>query len=163
MRELLTLPDGAVRPSWDAGPPDGAPFVVVSASCDTAIGTAHRSFDGELERELLRRSLLTVVTFEAFGTNAYALLSKLQLALESSRAMSVLKNDVRAAMLSYTPVIDVTAAVGGGTEERARFTTTFTHSHVVEAPVPRIERVDVEVHTERHVELITIEPPITEQ
>ncbi|RQZ18139.1 hypothetical protein DIE15_08400 [Burkholderia sp. Bp9031] len=106
---------------------------------------------------------MTEVTFEAFGTNAYALLSKLQLALESSFAMSFLKNKVRAAMLSCTRVIDVSAAVGGGPEERARFTATFTHSHVVEVSVPRIERVDIEVHTERHVELITIEPPIREQ
>ncbi|ADG20393.1 conserved hypothetical protein [Paraburkholderia atlantica] len=163
MRELLSLPDGAVRPRWDAGPTGGEPFIVVNASDDTPIGTAHREFDGEREVEILRRSLLTEVQFEAFGTNAYALLSKLQLVLESSAALSALKNRVRGAILRCSQVIDVSAAIGGGPEERARFTATFTHTHAVEIAQPRIASVDITVHTDRNTESITIEPPSTEQ
>ncbi|MGF6878360.1 phage neck terminator protein [Paraburkholderia sp. MM5477-R1] len=163
VRELLSLPDGAVRPSWDAGPIGGEPFVVVSASDDTPIGTAHREFDGDREVEILRRSLLTEVQFEAFGTNAYLLLSKLQLALESSAALSALKNRVRAAVLRCSQVIDVSAAMGGGPEERARFTATLTHTHAVEIAQLRIDSVDIVVRTDTGAESITIEPPITEQ
>ncbi len=163
MRELLSLPDGAVRPTWDAGPTGGDPFVVVSANSDTPIGSARRTYDGKREVEILRRSLLTDVQFEAFGTNAYALLSKLQLAFESSEALSALKNRVGAAILRFRPVIDVSAAIGGGPEERAQFTATLTHTHSVELPLVPIERVDVFARTDLAVEQVTIEPPHTEQ
>ncbi|WP_157633957.1 LIC_12616 family protein [Burkholderia ubonensis] len=163
VRELLSLPDGSVRPTWDAGPTGGEPFVVVSANDDTPIGSARRDFDGDKEVEILRRSLMTEVLFEAYGTNAYALLSKLQLAFESSTALSALKNRVRAAILRVTRVIDVSAAVGGGPEERARFTATFTHTHAVEIPQPRIEAVDIVVRTDRVVETLTLDLPTTEQ
>ncbi|WP_413541086.1 LIC_12616 family protein [Burkholderia gladioli] len=163
VRELLSLPDGSVRPSWGAGRTDGEPFVVVSASDDTPIGSAHREFDGRSEVEILRRSLMTDVQFEAYGTNAYALLSKLQIAFESASALSALKNRMHAAIMRLTKVVDVSAAIGGGTEERARFTATLTHTHTVKVFQPRIASVGLVVRTERGIEVASVEPPITEQ
>ncbi|BBE08582.1 Uncharacterized protein MCB1EB_0421 [Mycoavidus cysteinexigens] len=150
LREVLSLPSGAVRPSYQAGPTGAEPCVIVSVLTSVEIGTTRQEFDGAREIERLSTARLTIVSVEAFGNNAYALMQTLMTLLQASSTQAMMRNRLNAGLVTLSPLRDLTTIVGAGTEERAQFDATFSHSDCVEIDLNRIEHARFTTHTETH-------------
>ncbi|BBE09608.1 Uncharacterized protein MCB1EB_1447 [Mycoavidus cysteinexigens] len=143
LREVLSLPSGAVRPSYQAGPTGAEPCVIVSVLTSVEIGTTRQAFDGAREIERLSTARLTTVSIEAFGENAYALMQTLTTLLQASSTQSMLRTRLNAGLVTLSPLRELTTIVGAGSEERAQFDATFSHSDCVEIDLKRIEHASV--------------------
>ncbi|OAQ22231.1 hypothetical protein K457DRAFT_131417 [Linnemannia elongata AG-77] len=143
LREVLSLPSGAVRPSYQAGPAGTEPCVIVSVLTSVEIGTTRQEFDGAREMERLSTARLTTVSIEAYGNNAYALMQTLMTLLQASSTQTMMRNRLNAGLVTLSPLRDLTTIVGAGPEERAQFDATFSHSDCVEIDLKRIEHASV--------------------
>jgi hypothetical protein len=160
VRRLLSLPDGTVRPAKQAGPVGGEPFVTVYRTRTEPLGTETRSFDGESESETVRSSYRSFVSINAYGTEAYELMLKLRSVLATSAGLDGMKA-IGGGIVDTGDVLDLSAIVGAGYEERARVELQISHTHTVVADQPRIAEARVEAHTDtgltRSVDIIPME------
>lgn len=147
VRRLLSLPDGSVRPAKQAGPTGGQPFVTVYRTRTQPLGVETRAFDGAEERETIRSSYLSFVSVNAFGTEAYELMLKLRSVLASSGGIDGMKA-IGGGVVDAGEVLDLSAIVGAGYEERARIELQISHTHTVVADQSRIDEVRIDVHTD---------------
>ncbi|SEO76353.1 hypothetical protein SAMN02800692_1993 [Luteibacter sp. UNC138MFCol5.1] len=160
VRRLLALPDGVVRPANQPAPTGREPFVTVNRTRTTAAGAETRAFDGGIEKEFIHSSYLSTVSINAFGTEAYELLLKLRSVLASSAGIAGMKA-LGAGVVVAGEVIDLSAIVGAGYEERARVELQISHTHTVVTDQPRIDEVEVDTTTNtgltRSVDIIPME------
>jgi hypothetical protein len=150
LREVLSLPSGAVRPSYQAGLSGAEPCVIASVLTSIEIGTTRQAFDGARELERLSTARLTTVSIEAYGNNAYALMQTLATLLQASSTQSMLRTRLKAGLVTLSPLRELTTVMGAGPEERAQFDATFSHSDCVEIDLNRIEQARFTTHTETH-------------
>lgn len=147
LRLLLSLPEGSVRPTNQAAPAGGEPFVSVFRTRTEPLGAETRAFDGELEKETVKSSYLSYVSVNAYGTNAYDLMLKMRSTLASSGGIDGMKA-IHGGIVEMGEVTDLSAIAGAGYEERARVELQISHTHTVVADQPRIDRVRIDVHTD---------------
>lgn len=147
VRSLLSLPDGSVRPAKQAGPTGGEPFVTVYRTRTQPLGAETLSFNGDDEKETIRSSYLSFVSINAFGTEAYELMLKLRSVIASSIGINGMKA-IGGGVVDTSEVIDLSAIVGAGYEERARLELQISHMHTVVADLPRIDEVRLDGHTD---------------
>lgn len=148
LREVLSLPSGSVRPNYQASPSGTEPVVIVSMLTSIEIGTTRQDFDGAREIDRLSTARLTTVSIEAYGNNAYELMQTLTTLLQASSTQSMLRTRLKAGLVTLSPLRDLTIVIGAGSEERAQFDATFSHTHIVEIEQRRIERATVLAHSE---------------
>lgn len=160
VRRLLSLPDGSVRPSNQGGPTGREPFVTVFRSSTAPLGAETLQFDGVDERESIHSSYLSTISINAFGTEAYELMLKLRSVLASSAGLAGMKA-INGGIVTVGQVLDLSAIVGAGYEERARVELQISHTHTVVADQPRIDAARIDVHTDtglsRSVDIIPTE------
>ncbi|KAG0276858.1 hypothetical protein BGZ96_003109 [Linnemannia gamsii] len=148
LREVLSLPSGAVRPDYQTGPSGAQPFVIASVLTSVEIGTTRQDFDGAREIERLSTARLTTVSIEAYGDNAYELMQKLTTLLQASSTQAMMRTRLKAGLVTLSPLRDLTTVIGAGSEERAQFDATFSHTHIVEIEQRCIERATVLAHSD---------------
>lgn len=146
IRALLSLPDGAVRPADQAAPTGVQPFLTVRELTSVEVAAARRDFDAGHERETIRQSMETLVSVNAYGTAAGALMRKLRAMLRSTEGITGMKA-MGGALLRVSPARNLSAAVGAGQEERAQMDLTISHTHLVSVEQRRIESATVRAET----------------
>jgi len=124
------------------------------------MGAETRSFDGAHEKETVRSSYLSFVSINAYGTEAYELMLKLRSVLASSAGIDGMKA-IGGGIVDTGDVLDLSAIVGAGYEERARVELQISHTHSVVADQPRIDEAQVDGRTDtgliRSVDIIPME------
>ncbi len=143
LREVLSLPSGSVRPSYQTSPSGTESFVIASVLTSVEIGTTRQDFDGAREIERLSTARLTTVSIEAYGNNAYELMQKLTTLLQASSTQAMMRARLKAGLVTLSPLRDLTTVIGAGPEERAQFDATFSHTHIVEIEQRRIEHAQL--------------------
>lgn len=147
LQELLSLPEGSVRPADEPGPTGDAPFLTVRELLSTARGSARRDFDGGDEVETISQSVQATISVNAYGTNALALMRKAHLVLRSSRGLSAMRRR-RFGLVQAGDVRNLSAVVGAGQEERAQMDLTISYTHTVTVGQPRIVSAQITARTD---------------
>ena len=142
LRKHLSLSDEQVREADKPIPTGDVAFITVKLSNSQPVGSSSFSFDGEREIEKISDSLNSMLSINAYGPNAFGMLTRARLALKSSSAKSDFKG-LGVGVLSISSPKDLTEIVGAGYESRALLELQLTHAHTIEIEQPKIMRTAV--------------------
>lgn len=140
IRVVLKLPDGAVRDArYNGEVVAGESFITVNDIPNESLGTRVDFIDG---KEVIKESKQTLISINAYGKNANALLSKFRLLISSSAFQSGLRR-LKLCVLRASDIRDLTATIGATKEERSQLDLFILHTHIVSTELDSIERVDI--------------------
>ena len=135
------LPEKSVIFNYQPAGVGKTPFVTLGILTSKSIGGGYK-FDGSEEQEYITLSKETVVSVNAYGKNAFAMIQKLEGVLRTSYAMQALKAKGMA-IPRVSPIRDLTSAIGGGYEERAQIDLTIVYNQRVKTEVLKVETVEI--------------------
>lgn len=122
-------------------------FLTVGRITSQAIGDENK-YVGEDEQEIITVSRLTTVSVNAFGTNAYSLIEKLDSVIKSSFAQTMFRG-FSATVLTTSTVRNLPTAIAGGFEQRAQIDLTISHINRITTQLNRAEVVEISLHEEK--------------
>ncbi len=155
LRQLLNLDEDQVRSAEEPFDTGDKPFISVRMNQSTPIGVTRITYHGHIETERLQDSYTSLISINAYGTGAYALMQRLCALMRSSYSLSELKK-MHTGLLNISPIRNLSGEEGAGYEERAQTDLTFMHAHLTETPLKYIETVPVQIDTTTHQTQTTI-------
>ncbi|SET17267.1 hypothetical protein SAMN02583745_01581 [Thorsellia anophelis DSM 18579] len=138
IREVLSLPNGTVRPSRDNGAFTPG-IVIVNDVSSESLGMRSDFVNGQ---EVISESIVTLISIHVFGKNANTLLNKFRLALRTSHFLSGIKQ-MHACVYRYSDVRDLTTGIGATKEERSQIDVYLMHNFSIQTDLPAIELTSI--------------------
>lgn len=140
IQRALKLPDGVVIGGHLPQQTNSA-FITVDVVFSTEIGQSKREFlPNEIEE--IQSSLLSTVAISCYGKNAYSQSLKIRNILQSSHFIDALRA-MKAGIVRFSDVRNITATIGADYEERAQFDCVISHAHIVQTNLEEIRSVGV--------------------
>lgn len=145
IRTVLKLPDGAVRDArYNGDVKIGESFITVNDIPNESLGTRVDFIDG---KEVIKESKQTMISINAYGKNANALLAKFRLLIRSNFFQSGLRR-LKLSVLRASDIRDLTATIGATKEERSQLDLFIMHSHIVSTELESIDSVGIYAQVE---------------
>lgn len=146
VRTLLSLPDASVFYGEESGNVDGQAYVYLVNKHISDFGIARRKQINSTT-EVVSQPKLQEVDIVACGFNAWELISKLHLLIQSSPGKSHF-HACGWGLMSIKPPMDVGHLLGAGFEQRWQMTIEVSYVHKVAIEQDTISSADIEVYTE---------------
>lgn len=146
VRIILKLPDASVIYGEESGSVDGQAYVYLRAGHLSDFGCARRK-QINATTEVVSSPKLQEVHITAVGGNAWELMSKLQLVLQSSPAKSHF-HACGWGLMTMKKCPNVGHIMGAGFEQRHRITLEISYVHKVAIEQDTISEADIAVYTE---------------
>lgn len=140
--QALTLPDDVVIPEYQ---PQNKRSNVITVNLVTQqeIGVSRLIFDGE--KEIIKSSILSMVSISCYGKNGVAMATKLKSVTNATRFRERLRS-IGGAILRYSDVRNLTYILGAAAEERGQFDLFIVHDHVTEVALEAIGQTSIFVN-----------------
>lgn len=146
LRIILKLPDASVIYGEEPGNVDGQAYIYLKPVNLSDFGVARRK-QINATTEVVSQPKLQEVDVIAVGKNAWEMLSKAHLVIQSSPAKSHF-HACGWGLMNIVKPMNIGHTMGAGFEQRYRMTLAISYVHKVAIEQATISEADIEVHTE---------------